>query len=105
MGLFYNAKIINVPVEELKEAAARIQGFADDNADIFDQVYNSLQVLENNGEWKGISASAAANATRENKEKFSEAVEELAELAAFLKNFAEEIDTTDETLKMKINMV
>lgn len=99
------ARTVKVPVTTLQDYAAKLQGFADDNSDIFDRVCNSLLSLEGSGEWKGDSVTAAINATKENKEKFSEAVSDLNDLAKYLKKFADEMSAKDEELKIRITSV
>lgn len=102
MGIY--STIIKVPVSTLRENATRIQVFAEDNADIFDRIYNILQAMESSGEWQGVSASKAAKATLKNKKKFSEAVSELNSLAEFLKDFSDEMVAEDQDIKNTINL-
>lgn len=99
------ARTVKVPATTLQDYATKLQGFADDNSDIFDRVCNSLLSLEGSGEWKGESVSAAITATKENKERFSEAVTDLNELAKYLKRFADEIAAKDEELRIRISSV
>ena len=96
---------IKVPVTALQEYATKMQGFADDNAAIFDRVYNSLLCLKGSGEWQGTSLEAIVSATEKNKEKFGDTIEELQALADYLQKFVAEISEKDEEIKNQINSV
>lgn len=96
---------IKVPVVALQEYATKMQGFADDNAAIFDRVYNSLLCLKGSGEWQGTSLEAIVSATEKNKEKFGDTIEELQALADYLQKFVTEISEKDEEIKKQINSV
>lgn len=102
MALF--STTIKVPVSTLQDYASRMQGFADENADVFNRLYNSLQCLEG-GEWQGESLKAAMAATRQNRERFSETISELNQLANFMKKFADEMAAKDEEIKKNITSV
>lgn len=96
---------IKVPVAQLQENAAKMQNFAETNADIFDRVYNSLLCLKGSGEWQGTSLEAIVSATEKNKEKFGDTIEELQALAEYLQKFVTEISEKDEEIKKQINSV
>ena len=49
-----------------------------------------------------MSQAAAVEVTRKNKKKFSEAVEEMRELADFLKKFATEMSKKDAEIQAQI---
>jgi uncharacterized protein YukE len=93
---------IKVPVSDLQEYARKMQEYADNSADIFDRINNSLICLRNNKQWQGISMDAAVAATQSNQKKFQEALSELQALAAFMKKFATEIEAEDEAIKKRI---
>ncbi len=96
---------IKVPLNILQENAAKLQSLADENEDVFDRIYNSLQSMEASGEWKGESLKAAITATQENREKFSDTIDEMHKLAAFLKNYADDMAAKDAELKRRIESV
>ncbi len=96
---------IKVPVPTLQEYADKLQGFADDNLDIFDRVYKSLQCLKGSGEWQGASMEAIIEATENNKEKFQDTIDELQSLAEFLQKFVTEISKKDDEIRDKINAI
>ena len=75
-----------------------MRALADDNVSIFDRLYNTLQCIEGSGEWTGASAQAAITATKKNKQKYSEAVNELNDLANFVQKFASEISAKEEEI-------
>ena len=93
---------IKVPVEVLQNNASKIIAFADDGEDIFDRILNTLLCMEGSGEWKGKSLTAAANATRANKEKYGEVIEEIRELGTFLRDFANAMEAKDCEIKAQI---
>ncbi len=93
---------IKVPVDTLRDCARKMQELADENVAIFDRLYNTLQCLEGSGEWTGASARAAISATENNKKKYSEAINELNELADFVQKYACEISAKDEEIMRKI---
>ena len=97
--------IIKVPVSTLQDNAAKMQSFADTNADVFDRVYQSLLCLKGSGEWQGTSLEAIVSATEKNKEKFRDTIEELQALADYLQKFVTEISQKDEEIKKQINSV
>lgn len=96
---------IKVPVSTLQDNASKMQSFADDNADIFDRVYQSLLCLKSSGEWQGTSLEAIVSTTEKNKEKFGDTIDELQALATFLDKFVTEISRKDEEIKKQINSV
>lgn len=96
---------IKVPLNILQENAAKLQSLADENEDVFDRIYNSLQSMESSGEWKGESLTAAVTATQENREKFSDTIDEMHKLADFLRNYADEMAAKDAELKRRIESV
>lgn len=93
---------IRVPISELQEYARKLQGYADDSADVFDRIYNSLTSLRENKQWQGMSLEAVVAATQSNRQKFEETLDELQSLAAFLKKFADEMEAKDEEIRRKI---
>lgn len=96
---------IKVPIAVLKESAEKLLSLADENEDVFDRIYNSLQSMEASSEWKGESLTAAVTATQENRKKFSDTIDEMHKLAAFLKNYADDMATKDAELKRRIESV
>ena len=103
MALF--ATTIKVPVPALRDYAAKMQEFADTNADVFNRVYNSLLCVKGSGEWKGTSLEAIVEATEKNKKKFEETIDELQSLAEYLEKFVSEISQKDEEIKKQIHAV
>lgn len=100
-----HSKQISVPVDVLQDYASQLHSLADENEDVFDRIYNSLQSMEASGEWKGESLTAAVTATQENREKFSDTIDEMHKLAAFLKDFADDMAAKDAELKRRIESV
>lgn len=100
-----SSTLISVPVNVLLEKAAQLQSLADTNEDVFDRINRSLEALDGNGDWHSVSQGAAAAATRANKEKYKEAVEEMRKLAAFLQSFADDMAAADERIKKQIQSV
>jgi len=100
-----NNTSVRVPVNALQDCARKMQELADENVAIFDRLHNTLQCLEGSGEWTGASARAAIAATENNKKKYSEAINELNELADFVQKFACEISAKDEEIMRKIASV
>lgn len=93
---------LKVPITTLQDAADKLLDYTDTNSDIFDRIYNSLQTLEANKDWQGASLEAAVAATQKNKEKFSEAIEEMGELADFLSDYVSKMTAKDEEIKRQI---
>lgn len=100
MSLF--STTIKVPVSVLTDTATKLQTYADDSADIFDRILNTLSSLEGSGEWKGDSMAALKTSTSSNKGKFEEMVNDLYNLAGFLENFAKEMEAKDQEIKSQI---
>ena len=96
------ASKIQVPIELIRDTADRLLEYADQNADIFDRLYNSLQVLEQSGAWRGLSIQAAMNATLQNQDRFDEALNDLYDLASFMRNFVNDIESADQHIKARI---
>lgn len=103
MGLF--STTIKVPAAALKDYAAKMQGFAETNADVFDRVYKSLLCLKGSGQWRGSSLEEIVRVTEKNRKKFESTIDELQSLADFLDAFATEISKKDEEIKKQINAV
>ena len=96
---------IAVPTSLLQERASQLFDLADQNEDLFDRIYNALEIMEANREWKGESLAAALEETKKNKEKFAQTVDEMHKLAGFLKKFADEMESHDEALRIVIENI
>ena len=96
------ASKIQVPIELIRDTAEKLYEYADQNADIFDRLYNSLQVLEESSAWRGLSAQAAMKATLQNRDRFEEALNDLYDLAQFMKGYADDMESADQEIKAKI---
>ena len=94
---------IKIPIELLKEKADLLTQYAETNADVFDRLYNHLELLGENREWNGKSHAAALEVTRSNKKKHENLVSDLNNLAKFLKQFSEEISQKDASIKSQID--
>lgn len=103
MSLF--STTLKVPVTVLSEAADQILSFADENADIFERICNSLLCLKGSNEWKGKSLEAAVEATEKNKKTFKATISEMEALGNFLKDFSTEMAAEDENIRQKINSI
>ena len=93
---------IKVPISTLKETSTKLKGYANDNSDIFDRLTNLLAAMEGSGEWKGESMTAALQATRQNKTKFREAVNDLNSLSSFLSKFVSQMSSKDTEIANQI---
>ena len=98
----WGSTTIKLSPADLAETATKLQAYADDSADIFDRILNTLSSLEGSGEWKGDSMAALKTATSSNKGKFEEMVNDLYNLAGFLENFAKEMEAKDQEIKSQI---
>lgn len=96
------AATIQVPIELIRDTADKLFDYADQNADIFDRLHNSLQVLEESNAWRGQSMQAMKTATLQNRDRFEEALTELYALARFMKNYAKDMESADQEIKSRI---
>lgn len=96
---------IAVPTSLLQDRASQLLDLADQNEDLFDRIYNALESMEANKEWKGEALAAALEETKENKEKFAQTVNEMHKLADFLKKYADEMEAQDEALRIAIESI
>lgn len=96
MGLF--SVTIKVPISTLQEQAKKLSSYAEQNEDIFDKIYNAIACLEGNGEWEGSSVVSALNAVKKQQKKYAEVVADMNSLAAFLKDFADEVSERDKEI-------
>lgn len=96
------ASEILVPLALLKSCADQIASLAEDNQDIFDSLYESLQCLKGSGEWVGKDLEAAMAATEANKARFRQVLAELQSLAEFLDSYTAELEGKDQELKKRI---
>ncbi len=101
-GWSFMAFVIRVPFEELTEIGMRIQGYADDNQDIFDQIGNSLEEMNSMREWFGHSNVSAVTITQQNIQKYHSITERLYELGTFLQDFSDEMQKKDNEIQKKI---
>ena len=96
------SSVLKVPVQTLQDCIDKVNGFAQDNTDIFDKLLNSLRCLKGSGEWVGASADAVIIATEKNKKQFADVLEELSSLAEYMSTFLKELEKEDVEKAQKI---
>ena len=96
---------ISVPLNELRELAEKLQDYSDQNNDIFDRIFNSLECFEADGDWQGDSLKAAISATEQNKRKFAETIQEMSNMAERLKNYVDALANEDSEAANKIKTI
>ena len=96
---------LRVPVDTLKRYAAQLYHMADHCADTFDRIQNALYMMEENGQWSGLSLETLLATTKQNKAKFEKVIAELNKLAAFLEQFARAMEEKDNDIKREIDRI
>ena len=93
---------IKVPIDSIRGAAEKIRNFTDNNGDMFERIVSLVREVESCGEWQGKSVRALIDASEQNKNKFSQAMSELDELATFLTEYAKSMENKDVEIKNDI---
>ncbi len=97
-----SSSTLRVPIRILEDCVKEIDGFADENADIFDKLLNGLRCLKGGGEWVGASADALITATEKNKKQFAMILKELSDLSKYIDSFVKELEKEDAEAAQKI---
>ena len=95
-------KKLVVPVETIQNTADKIRSFTDSNGDMFDRIVNLVRAAESSKEWQGRSVKALIDASKRNKNKFTQAINELNDLATFLTEYANSMEEEDISIKSEI---
>lgn len=102
MSFFSSTETIKVTPSELRELAKEIRGYSDEASNAFDEVGNIVDELLLGQLWDGKSAEAYKAKTVENISKFTPVVEKLEEMADFLEDVADKMETTDQEIKSQV---
>lgn len=100
MALF--SKTIRVPIDTLRETAEKMQDYADEGSELFARLKNAVEAVNSNAEWKGDSMNALIAVTEKNQKSLNETMQELSDLATFMKSFADKIEAKDLEIKDSI---
>ena len=96
-------QVIKAPIDNLRDSAEKLKTYTDQNEDLFSQILNMVNSVESCGDWQGKSMKTLQNVTQRNQKKFEAGMQELCELADFLKKYAEAMSAKDEELMKRIN--
>ncbi len=96
---------INVPVSSLRDLANKLQEYSDENSDVFQRIYNSLECFNDEGDWQGDSLKAALEVTSKNKQKFADVIQEMRTMAEKLQFFVDAMASEDETARKQISTI
>lgn len=96
---------IRVPTETIRDAAAKLRSYTDENEDLFAQILNMVNSVESCGDWQGKSMKSLQRVTKNNQKKFEEGMRELYELGDFLQRYADAMANKDAELQAQIQRI
>ncbi len=96
---------IKTPIEAIREASSTLKTYTDENEDLFTQILNMVNAVEDCGDWKGKSMKTLQAVTRSNQKKFIEGMRELYQLGDFLQRYADAMEKKDTELQARIQSI
>lgn len=96
---------IKAPIRAIKDNAEKIKLYTDENEDLFTQILNMVNAVEDCGDWQGKSMKTLQAVTRSNQKKFIEGMRELYQLGDFLQRYADAMEKKDTELQARIQNI
>lgn len=96
---------IKTPIEAIREASSTLKTYTDENEDLFTQILNMVNAVEDCGDWQGKSMKTLQAVTRSNQKKFKEGMSELYQLGDFLQRYADAMEKKDTELQARIQNI
>lgn len=96
---------IKTPIEAIREASSTLKTYTDENEDLFTQILNMVNAVEDCGDWQGKSMKTLQAVTRSNQKKFEEGMRELYQLGDFLQRYADAMEKKDTELQAQIQNI
>ena len=104
MSLFSSTTIRIVP-QTLRDNVDALTDGSETMADTLDTVKNAIDALLADDAWRSITATTIQSLTAKNVQEYQKAADKLADMAQFLENVATEMESTDNSIKSKIESI